>query len=147
MGLITAYRRAADRQLDDWETAAEAPAAPGRAPLSAGQHILHLLLSVVTGGLWLPVWFIRAWRGNPPPRGLAVAGAAGHVQVIDQRVELGGAQPADLPWPDPEDFREEGGVPLGVVSVPSGAVPVPAPGGSAAAASAVAVVMDRSISR
>lgn len=37
------------------------------APLTASQHILHLLLSIVTGGLWLPVWIIRAWRGNPLP--------------------------------------------------------------------------------
>lgn len=33
-------------------------------PLTTSQHILHLLLTVVTGGLWLPVWIIRAARGN-----------------------------------------------------------------------------------
>jgi len=38
-----------------------------RSNLTAGQHILHLLLTVLTGGLWGPVWFIRAWRGNPRP--------------------------------------------------------------------------------
>jgi carbon starvation protein CstA len=25
-------------------------------------HILHLLLSVITGGLWLPVWLILSMR-------------------------------------------------------------------------------------
>lgn len=24
-------------------------------------HVLHLLLSVMTGGLWLPVWLLVAW--------------------------------------------------------------------------------------
>lgn len=33
-------------------------------PLSASQHILHLLLTVFTGGLWAPVWIICAMRGN-----------------------------------------------------------------------------------
>lgn len=41
-------------------------AAEQRTRLTAGQHVLHLLLSVFTGGLWLPVWFVRAQRGNPP---------------------------------------------------------------------------------
>ncbi len=36
-------------------------------PLSTGQHILHLLLTVFTAGLWLPVWIIRAARGNRVP--------------------------------------------------------------------------------
>lgn len=66
MSIIRSYRRLADRQMDDWEAAPAAPATPQRVPLTAGQHILHLLLSIVTGGLWLPVWFVRAWRGNPP---------------------------------------------------------------------------------
>jgi hypothetical protein len=44
---------------------AEQPAE--RTSLTAGQHILHLLLTVFTCGLWAPVWFIRAWRGNPRP--------------------------------------------------------------------------------
>ena len=35
-----------------------------RRPLSAGQHILHLLLTVLTAGLWLPVWIFRAFQGN-----------------------------------------------------------------------------------
>lgn len=39
-----------------------------RVPLTAGQHILHLLLTVFTAGLWVPVWLIRAWRGNPAPQ-------------------------------------------------------------------------------
>jgi hypothetical protein len=47
-----------------------------RRPLNAEQHILHLLLTVVTLGLWAPVWIIRAKQGNrmpiplpPPPYG------------------------------------------------------------------------------
>jgi hypothetical protein len=35
-----------------------------RTPLTASQHILHLLLTVFTAGLWLPVWIIRASQGN-----------------------------------------------------------------------------------
>jgi hypothetical protein len=27
-------------------------------------HVLHLLLSVVTCGLWLPVWAIIGWRNS-----------------------------------------------------------------------------------
>ena len=63
MSLIKSYQRAADRFLDslpDFRTDA-----PRRVPLTASQHILHLLLTVFTCGLWAPVWFIRAWRGNP----------------------------------------------------------------------------------
>jgi hypothetical protein len=59
----------ADQRMDDWETAADRPAPPRRVPLTSGQHILHLLLTVLTGGLWGIVWFIRAWRGNPAPPG------------------------------------------------------------------------------
>ncbi len=64
MGIIASYRRMADRRMDEAEAA---PPAPQRVPLTASQHILHLLLSIVTGGLWLPVWLVRAWRGNPAP--------------------------------------------------------------------------------
>ncbi len=35
-----------------------------RRPLTTGQHILHLLLTVFTAGLWLPVWIVRAFQGN-----------------------------------------------------------------------------------
>lgn len=35
-----------------------------RTPLTTGQHILHLLLTVCTAGLWAPVWIIRATQGN-----------------------------------------------------------------------------------
>jgi hypothetical protein len=66
VGIIENYRRAADRRMDEWESGT-APAPVRRVPLTASQHILHLLLSVFTGGLWLPVWFVRAWRGNPAP--------------------------------------------------------------------------------
>jgi len=37
---------------------------PRRTPLRTNQHILHLLLTVFTGGLWLPVWIILGIRGN-----------------------------------------------------------------------------------
>lgn len=39
----------------------------GREPLSASQHILHLLLTVVTFGLWAIVWIVRAVQGNRVP--------------------------------------------------------------------------------
>jgi hypothetical protein len=54
--------------LDGREAAVSTPAAayPERTPLTASQHILHLLLTVFTAGLWLPVWIVRAWRGNAP---------------------------------------------------------------------------------
>ena len=32
----------------------------GRRP----NHILHLLLSVVTGGIWLPIWILVAMTGG-----------------------------------------------------------------------------------
>jgi hypothetical protein len=35
-----------------------------RTPLTASQHILHLLLTVITAGLWAPVWIIRSMQGN-----------------------------------------------------------------------------------
>jgi hypothetical protein len=57
------YRQWADRKLDQLEQPLPAQP-PERAPLTASQHILHLLLTIFTGGLWAPVWFIRAWHGN-----------------------------------------------------------------------------------
>ncbi|HEX7163343.1 MAG TPA: hypothetical protein VF223_19160 [Trebonia sp.] len=40
---------------------------PPKIPLTASQHILHLLLTVFTAGLWAPVWIARAAGGNRPP--------------------------------------------------------------------------------
>ena len=60
MGLVTSYRERVDARL----SRIEAGEAPARVPLTAGQHILHLLLTVLTAGLWAPVWFVRAARGN-----------------------------------------------------------------------------------
>lgn len=57
---LAAYRAQADRALGYRE---ENP----RVRLSAAQHILHLLLTLLTFGLWLPVWIFRALRGNPAP--------------------------------------------------------------------------------
>jgi hypothetical protein len=35
-----------------------------RVPLTTNQHILHLLLTVFTAGLWAPVWFYLAVQGT-----------------------------------------------------------------------------------
>jgi hypothetical protein len=43
---------------------APAPVRAERQPLTASQHILHLLLTVFTCGLWAPVWFWRSCQGN-----------------------------------------------------------------------------------
>lgn len=43
-------------------------ALPARTPLTTSQHILHLILTVLTGGLWGIVWLIAAMRGNAPRR-------------------------------------------------------------------------------
>jgi hypothetical protein len=61
-----AFQRWADERISAREAAPTAQPTAPRTPLTAGQHILHLLLTVFTGGLWAPVWFIRAWRGNAP---------------------------------------------------------------------------------
>jgi hypothetical protein len=60
MTLIERYREHADAKL----TAMEYGTVPVRVPLSAGQHILHLLLSIFTCGLWIPVWIVRGIQGN-----------------------------------------------------------------------------------
>jgi len=41
-----------------------APVTARTGPLTAQQHILHLLLTVFTAGLWLPVWIWLTIRGN-----------------------------------------------------------------------------------
>ena len=40
---------------------------PRKIPLTTNQHILHLLLTVFTAGLWLPVWIWLAVHGNRQP--------------------------------------------------------------------------------
>jgi hypothetical protein len=70
-----------------------------------------------------------------PRSGLAL-GAAGLVQVADQRVELVSRQQRNLPRPYVEDFREERLVAAGVVGVPSGAAGLTAPCVGFASASA-----------
>ncbi len=65
MKAVDRYRALADRRMDHLE--AHPPQPPKRVPLTAGQHILHLLLTVFTFGLWAPVWFIRAMSGNRAP--------------------------------------------------------------------------------
>ena len=54
------YRERVNRKLD----AMEDGTLPVRTSLTANQHILHLLLTICTGGLWLPVWVIRGIQGN-----------------------------------------------------------------------------------
>ncbi len=54
----------AARAAEDAEAAREDYLRPRKAPLRTNQHILHLLLTVFTCGLWLPVWIIRAVQGN-----------------------------------------------------------------------------------
>jgi len=61
------WRDAASDWIDRYAETGSVREASGREPLTAGQHILHLLLTVFTGGLWAPVWIIRAARGNPVP--------------------------------------------------------------------------------
>lgn len=58
MGIKARYRAHAERSLATQE-------AVRTEPLRTEQHILHLLLTIFTGGLWLPVWIYRARKGNP----------------------------------------------------------------------------------
>lgn len=60
----TGMSKFGERYVQRAERKAASPDA--RYPLTAGQHILHLLLTVFTFGLWAPVWIIRAIRGNRP---------------------------------------------------------------------------------
>jgi hypothetical protein len=66
--IISRYQQWADRMMDGRDAGADMSSKPQRTPLTANQHILHLLLTVFTCGLWAPVWLVRAWRGNPPRR-------------------------------------------------------------------------------
>jgi len=36
------------------------------AEVIGANHVLHLLLSVCTGGLWLPIWFLCAITSSRP---------------------------------------------------------------------------------
>lgn len=60
MSLKSRYQASVDRKLDAMESGER----PVSTSLRTSQHILHLLLTVLTGGLWAPVWIIRAVRGN-----------------------------------------------------------------------------------
>ena len=60
MSITQKYRAHVDRKL----AAMEDGSAPVRVPLTASQHILHLLLSIFTCGLWIPVWVVRGVQGN-----------------------------------------------------------------------------------
>jgi hypothetical protein len=57
------YQSWAEKHIAAAEHAYGSPPA-ARTPLTTNQHILHLLLTVFTLGLWAPVWFILAVRGN-----------------------------------------------------------------------------------
>jgi hypothetical protein len=78
---------------------------------------------------------ISADRRMAPGAPLAVPGAAGVVQVIDQVVELVSGELPDLPRADVEDLGEERRVSPGVEAMPSGAELVSAPGVGFSAAS------------
>lgn len=52
--------RAAEAEAE----AQEACLYPDRTPLTTNQHILHLILTLVTCGLWGIVWIVRAVQGN-----------------------------------------------------------------------------------
>jgi len=39
-----------------------------RSPLRTEQHILHLLLTVFTCGLWTPIWILASIHGNRAAR-------------------------------------------------------------------------------
>ena len=47
-----------------YRSVAAVPADPPAQPLTTNQHILHLLLTICTAGLWGIVWIIRASQGN-----------------------------------------------------------------------------------
>jgi hypothetical protein len=64
-----ARRRAEVNQELRERYSAPARPMPVKTPLTASQHILHLLLTVFTFGLWAPVWIIRSARGNQPTPG------------------------------------------------------------------------------
>jgi hypothetical protein len=73
--LSTAYTRAGfgeaayQQRLAQQQTQKQGPGRwvrGPRVPLTAAQHILHLLLTVFTAGLWAVVWIIRAVQGNQP---------------------------------------------------------------------------------
>jgi len=49
----------------DWSQGWPAEQRPiTRTNLTTNQHILHLILTIFTCGLWIPVWIIRAIQGN-----------------------------------------------------------------------------------
>jgi len=60
------WRDSASDWIDRYAETGSVREASGREPLTAGQHILHLLLTVLTAGLWAPVWIFRAAQGNRP---------------------------------------------------------------------------------
>lgn len=60
-------RRRAEVDAQFRQRHASVAPAPLKIPLTASQHILHLLLTVFTGGLWAPVWIFRSASGNRPP--------------------------------------------------------------------------------
>ena len=39
--------------------------------MTTGQHLFHLVLTLVTMGLWAPVWILLVWLGRVKERELA----------------------------------------------------------------------------
>ena len=35
-------------------------------PMTSCNHILHLILSIITGGIWINVWLLCAWGSGGP---------------------------------------------------------------------------------
>jgi hypothetical protein len=108
----------AERYVQRAERKAAEPDA--RRPLTASQHILHLLLTLVTLGLWAPVWIVRAIQGNrpyvPPEEPVSTsaepAASPGErmAQAFAVAYESWVKEPPEARGPEPryEDFRAAG---------------------------------------
>ena len=101
----------AERYVQRAERKAAEPDA--RRPLTASQHILLLLLTLVTFGLWAPVWIVRAIQGNRPyvpPEEPVSTSAEPVAQAFAVAYESWVKEPPDARGPEPryEDFRAAG---------------------------------------
>jgi len=68
LGFGARRRAEVDAQFRERYAAVGTAPPPQKIPLTASQHILHLLLTVFTCGLWAPVWIARSASGNHPPQ-------------------------------------------------------------------------------
>lgn len=67
LGFGARRREEVTAQFRQRHAAAGPPPPTVKVPLNTGQHILHLLITVFTGGVWAPVWICLAIRGNQVP--------------------------------------------------------------------------------